>query len=218
MDQQHLSVAAADQMIRDGQLSPGELMASLGVPAATDPTADVELKPCENCGWNHAVELADKKLPSGKSYVLRKGYGRDLKLAQKIAGDDGDDVTFALIAILVKIDGEELDLDAALDLDLPDVMALNEAITGKASKTPGKLPSGKSYAIKKGKGRDLKKAQRLANEPNEVGFGLVSVLATIDGEELHVDQVLDLELPDVMQLMGEVTGKVPIQAPSASPS
>ena len=47
-------------------------------------------------------------LPSGKTAVIRKGFGRDLMRAQRVVGTSSDPsaVVFALIAELVEIDGE----------------------------------------------------------------------------------------------------------------
>jgi hypothetical protein len=76
------------------------------------------------------------------------------------------------------------------------------------------LPSGKKAVLKPGKGRDLLKAQRLANDPSEIPYALVSILATVDGQELDVDQVLDMDLPDVLKLQEAVTGKAPSPGPN----
>lgn len=158
------------------------------------------------------------KLPSGKAFTVKAGTGRDLLTAQKMV-EDPTEVSFALIACLATVDGQDLTVEDVLDrTPLSDVMALLEQLTSTKAKEPDELPSGKKFAIRDGLGRDLLKAQRLANDPNEVGFALVSVLATVGGEQLHLDEVIALPLPDVMKLLEAVTGKRPIQAPSASPS
>lgn len=156
-------------------------------------------------------------LPSGRSATLRRGYGRDFKTAQKMVGDQGD-LSFALIAILAKVENQEIDVEAALDLDLADVISLNQRINGMPAAGPGKLPSGRSYVMRSGKGRDLQKAQRLANDQSEVAFGLITTLTTIDGESLFPDALLDMDLPDLMHLITEVQTHVPTQALSTSPS
>lgn len=76
------------------------------------------------------------------------------------------------------------------------------------------LPSGKKALLKPGKGRDLLKAQRMANDPSEIPYALISILVTVDGEELDVDQVLDMDLSDVLKLQEAVTGKAPSPVPS----
>jgi hypothetical protein len=69
------------------------------------------------------------------------------------------------------------------------------------------LPSGKTYELKPGYGSDLLKAQRMANDPNEISYGLIAVLAKVDGKELHLDDVLALDLADVLKLQELVLGK-----------
>lgn len=71
------------------------------------------------------------------------------------------------------------------------------------------LPSGKTAAIRKGKGRDLMRAQRAvaANaDPTAVVFALIAELARIDGAPIVYEDVLEMDLGDVLALQAEVTG------------
>lgn len=69
---------------------------------------------------------------------------------------------------------------------------------------PKKLPSGKSYTVRPGLGKDLLKAQRMTKDPNEVSFGLIAVLATVEGKPLVIEDVHEMPLPDVLHLVAEV--------------
>ena len=71
------------------------------------------------------------------------------------------------------------------------------------------LPSGKTAAIRKGKGRDLMRAQRAvaANaDPTAVVFALIAELTRIDGAPIVYEDVLEMDLGDVLALQAEVTG------------
>jgi hypothetical protein len=71
------------------------------------------------------------------------------------------------------------------------------------------LPSGKRAAIRKGFGRDLMRAQRVAGldaEPGAVVFALIAELAEVDGRRILFEDVLAMELEDVLLLQGEVIG------------
>lgn len=157
------------------------------------------------------------KLPSGASATIRKGQGRDLRVATKLceAGDEGG---YGLIAVLARIDGRELDLAGVLGLPLPDVLALQAAVTPAPSADPKKLPSGKAFAVKNGTGHDLLKAQRLAGPDGDVGFALIAALATVEDEAIYPDVLLDMDLGDVLALQAAVQTQVPTQALSTSPS
>jgi len=71
------------------------------------------------------------------------------------------------------------------------------------------LPSGKLAAIRRGKGRDLMRAQRAvaANpDPTAVVFALIAELAQIDGASIVYEDVVEMDLGDVLMLQAEVTG------------
>lgn len=155
-------------------------------------------------------------LPSGATATIRKGQGRDLRIAKKMC-EVPDEVGYALIAVLARVDGQELDLDGVLELPLGDTLTLQNIVTPDPAE-PGQLPSGKPYQVKAGKGRDLLKAQRLAGGDGDVDFALIAALVTVDGEALYPDLLLDMDLADVVTLQKAVQGTVPTQALSTSPS
>jgi len=71
------------------------------------------------------------------------------------------------------------------------------------------LPSGKTAAIRRGKGRDLIRAQRAVAgnpEPTAVVFALIAELAQIDGVPIVYEDVAEMDLGDVLVLQAEVTG------------
>ena len=83
------------------------------------------------------------------------------------------------------------------------------------------LPSGKTAAIRRGKGRDLMRAQRAVAgnpDPTAVVFALIAELAQIDGAPIIYEDVVEMDLGDVLVLQAEVTGaNFPEPAP-ASPA
>lgn len=64
-----------------------------------------------------------------------------------------------------------------------------------------KLSDGRTAKIRKGKGSDLFKAQRLANDPAEVSKLLLVFLTEIDGEPLSEETLEEMPLEDVLTLM-----------------
>jgi hypothetical protein len=71
------------------------------------------------------------------------------------------------------------------------------------------LPSGKIATIRKGKGRDLMRAQRAVAgnpDPTAVVFALIAELAQIDGAPIVYEDVAEMDLGDVLVLQAEVTG------------
>ena len=71
------------------------------------------------------------------------------------------------------------------------------------------LPSGRVAAIRKGKGRDLLQAARMAGGAGDgmkLTMAIIAMLTTIDGRAMVIEDVEDLDLIDVMKLMGEVVG------------
>jgi hypothetical protein len=82
--------------------------------------------------------LRTLSLPSGKSAVVRKGFGRDLMRAQRVAGPEADPtaVVFALIAELAEIDGRRIVFEDVLVLDLDDVLTLQSEVIGPNFQDP----------------------------------------------------------------------------------
>src|ERR1700758_4738168 len=71
------------------------------------------------------------------------------------------------------------------------------------------LPSGKTAAIRRGKGRDLMRAQRAVAgnpDPTAVVFALIAELTRIDGTPIVYEDVVEMDLGDVLVLQAEVTG------------
>lgn len=82
-------------------------------------------------------------LPSGKRAAIRKGFGRDLMRAQRVAGASSDPtaVVFALIAELAEIDGARIVYEDLLAMDLNDVLALQAEVAGANFQDPPPAPS-----------------------------------------------------------------------------
>jgi hypothetical protein len=71
------------------------------------------------------------------------------------------------------------------------------------------LPSDKTATIRRGKGRDLMRAQRAVAgnpDPTAVVFALIAELARIDGAPILYEDVVEMDLGDVLVLQAEVTG------------
>jgi len=72
----------------------------------------------------------DIKLPSGRVALVRKGCGRDLMRAHRVAGHNAEPtaVTFALIAELAQVDGKAIVYEDVLAMSLGDVLSLEAGI------------------------------------------------------------------------------------------
>lgn len=70
------------------------------------------------------------------------------------------------------------------------------------------LSDGRKATWRKGKGRDLLAASRMAggNEPMRIAFGLIAVLVTVDDKALTIEDVEELDMADVLALQGHVMG------------
>jgi hypothetical protein len=68
------------------------------------------------------------------------------------------------------------------------------------------LPSGTRAEVRKGRGRDLMRAQRAAagGDASAVIFALIAELARVDGRKIVYEDVLEMDLADVMALQAEV--------------
>lgn len=71
------------------------------------------------------------------------------------------------------------------------------------------LPSGAQAEIRRGRGRDLMRAQRAAagGDASAVVFALIAELARVDGRKIVYEDVLAMDLADVMVLQAEVVGE-----------
>jgi hypothetical protein len=82
------------------------------------------------------------------------------------------------------------------------------------------LPSGRIATIREGRGRDLINAQRAVGRNADSGAlmqALLAMLCRLDGKELVYEDVLEMSIPDVLMLEGEVLGNFPVgQASSLS--
>ena len=68
-----------------------------------------------------------------------------------------------------------------------------------------KLESGLEVEIKTlKKGRDFRQAQRACSDASDLQFALIAQLVKIKGEPLTKEDVLDLDLDDVLELIGLV--------------
>ncbi len=77
-------------------------------------------------------EVRTIELPSGARAEVRKGHGRDLMKAQRVAaGSDASAVIFALIAELTRLDERKIVYEDVLEMDLADVMELQAEVIGE---------------------------------------------------------------------------------------
>lgn len=92
----------------------------------------------EDGSKNDRAESKTLGLPSGRSASIRKGFGRDLMRAQRVAGPTADPaaVVFALIAELVEIDGGRVMYEDVLGMDLGDVLVLQAEVAGANFQDP----------------------------------------------------------------------------------
>jgi hypothetical protein len=89
----------------------------------------------------------------------------------------------------------------------PDESATRAQSTGASGWRTITLPSGKAAALRKGKGRDLMRAQRAvagSAHPDAVIFALIAELAQINGAPVVYEDVLEMDLDDVLVLQAEV--------------
>lgn len=156
-------------------------------------------------------------LPSGATATLRPGTGADLAQARKMV-EQPDDLSFALLALLLTVNGAELDLAGVKDLDMFDGFQIAEAAGLNPASSPDTLPSGKAYVIRQPKFGDVQAAQRQVDAFCDLEMCLVAVLVTIDGERLLPTDVAELPLADALVLSKAVESLGPTPAPSKSPS
>jgi hypothetical protein len=68
------------------------------------------------------------------------------------------------------------------------------------------LPSGKQAVMRPYKGRDIKRASRMVDmqrEPFLLLFALIAIATTIDGSEVTVEDIEDMDGDDVFDLIGK---------------
>lgn len=66
------------------------------------------------------------------------------------------------------------------------------------------LPSGRKAETRKYKGRDIREAQRIADgDPGKITFALIAMSTTIDGQPIAMEDLDEMDGPDVLKLMGE---------------
>jgi hypothetical protein len=76
---------------------------------------------------NAATQAEVIELPSGATATMKHSrfLGRHIREAQRIIGDNKEDMMFGLIAVLFKIDGQDVIYEEVLDdMDGADVLAL----------------------------------------------------------------------------------------------
>lgn len=74
---------------------------------------------------NYSAQVQKEfELKDGRRVIILKGKGRDARLAQQAAGADAGKLTQALMAQLVRIDGQQLVMEDFDELDLPDYMKI----------------------------------------------------------------------------------------------
>lgn len=78
------------------------------------------------------------QLPSGKTATFEPFKGRHIREAQRVAGGDTEKITFALIAMLAKIDGAAVLAEDLDDMDGRDVLALMGHVGSNFSSPPNK--------------------------------------------------------------------------------
>lgn len=94
-------------------------------------------------------------------------------------------------------------------------MENNEQI--KPDYTTVTLESGLEVQIKNTKkGRDFRNAQRACNDPSDLQFALMANLVKINGQTPVMEDILDMELEDVLELIGIVLGKKNIPEPTTA--
>lgn len=71
------------------------------------------------------------------------------------------------------------------------------------------LPSGKKAVLRRFTGKDVRIAMTIANnvkgglDQNQMIFALIASTATIDGQQIVMEDIDDMDGPDVLALMGE---------------
>lgn len=70
------------------------------------------------------------KLPSGKTATISQFKGKHVREAQRMADSDVSKMTFAMIALTTKIDGQPIMMEDLDEMDGSDVIALMGEFAG----------------------------------------------------------------------------------------
>ena len=156
-------------------------------------------------------------LPSGRTATLRHATGQTFVTATRMIQDESER-DYAYISILATVAGEELTLDDVLDkLSGPEVLALRGALNDVPELAPGKLSDGRTFTTRSSTGRDILKAERLADHPVERLFHVAAACVLVDGEPIKAADILALPLVDALALIAGAATEDPTRAASASP-
>lgn len=74
--------------------------------------------------------MKEVKLNGGRTAKVRKAKGKDLLNAQRKINNP-DELSYALIAETVELDGSPLLYEDVMEMDLDDVLILQEATSGE---------------------------------------------------------------------------------------
>lgn len=70
-----------------------------------------------------------------------------------------------------------------------------------------KLPSGKTAVISPFKGKHVREAQRMADSDlSKMTFAIIALTTKIDGQPILMEDLDEMDGPDVIELMGEFAG------------
>lgn len=86
------------------------------------------------------AERYEVSLPSGRiAWVLRKGKGKHIQAAARMAGPNAEQMTLSMGIIAAKalIDGQPVTVEDVLEMDDGDVWKLLGAVMGKGGSSPG---------------------------------------------------------------------------------
>jgi hypothetical protein len=65
------------------------------------------------------------------------------------------------------------------------------------------LSDGRNASIGKFKGKHIIKAQQMSKDQNDMIFALIAICVTIDGNAVALEDLKEMNGPDVLLLMGE---------------
>lgn len=107
-----------------------------------DQPTNVSLSPelmAKVAGQSTDQERYELELPSGrKAQILRRGTGKHVERASRMAGDGAGSIalSMAMVAVKAKVDGRDLTLEDVRELEDVDVLRLIGAVMGKAPDSP----------------------------------------------------------------------------------
>ena len=164
-------------------------------------------------------------LELGDSYrieVLRVATGRDMLNAQR-ASKTGEPDMAALLAPLLRVNGESVSPESIAEWDVGVVQAIQEVIMEEVTITPDETNSDLKYPkvyhfphghtatlTESRKQKHDTEAQRLAGKDQQaIAYWIVSKLILWDGEKLRFDDLLDLPMGMVLGLIELIIPKKP---------